>query len=206
MGLIDCPDCKGTVSDIAPACPHCGRPFEQENSTEEKVAGETDGSRENSDAINNEDEKPVPPIIEDAEAERRSYKGWVIGCLGVLLLFGAIGISAVWITYEWIAYDYNKKGEESRLMDQYDIQVDESSITITEKEGMSYVTGVAHNYSDQDYEQVEIVIGLYDAQGILIGQTLDYTNYLGANRVWNFQAPAPVTNATSAKIDGVIAR
>ena len=29
MGLIECPDCDGKVSDIAPTCPHCGRPFEQ---------------------------------------------------------------------------------------------------------------------------------------------------------------------------------
>jgi hypothetical protein len=30
MGLIECPDCDGKVSDIAPACPHCGRPFESQ--------------------------------------------------------------------------------------------------------------------------------------------------------------------------------
>jgi len=29
MGLTSCPDCEGKVSDIAPTCPHCGRPFEQ---------------------------------------------------------------------------------------------------------------------------------------------------------------------------------
>ena len=27
MGLISCPDCNGIVSEIAPACPHCGRPI-----------------------------------------------------------------------------------------------------------------------------------------------------------------------------------
>jgi len=27
MGLISCPDCNGMVSEIAPACPHCGRPI-----------------------------------------------------------------------------------------------------------------------------------------------------------------------------------
>lgn len=26
MALIQCPDCRGSVSDVAPACPHCGRP------------------------------------------------------------------------------------------------------------------------------------------------------------------------------------
>ena len=27
MGLLLCPDCRGQVSDIASACPHCGRPM-----------------------------------------------------------------------------------------------------------------------------------------------------------------------------------
>jgi hypothetical protein len=26
MALVTCPDCNGSVSDVAPACPHCGRP------------------------------------------------------------------------------------------------------------------------------------------------------------------------------------
>jgi len=27
MGLIECPDCKKQVSDLAPTCPNCGRPI-----------------------------------------------------------------------------------------------------------------------------------------------------------------------------------
>ncbi|AGG89932.1 zinc ribbon domain-containing protein [Rhodanobacter denitrificans] len=27
MALINCPDCKHSVSDTAPACPNCGRPI-----------------------------------------------------------------------------------------------------------------------------------------------------------------------------------
>lgn len=26
MGIIACPDCRTQVSDVADACPHCGRP------------------------------------------------------------------------------------------------------------------------------------------------------------------------------------
>ena len=26
MALINCPDCNKEISDLAPACPHCGRP------------------------------------------------------------------------------------------------------------------------------------------------------------------------------------
>jgi hypothetical protein len=28
MALIDCPECKGRVSDLARECPHCGFPME----------------------------------------------------------------------------------------------------------------------------------------------------------------------------------
>ena len=34
MGLLECPDCNGRVSDIAPTCPHCGRPFGEGELTE----------------------------------------------------------------------------------------------------------------------------------------------------------------------------
>lgn len=27
MPLVECPDCLHQISDAAPACPHCGRPF-----------------------------------------------------------------------------------------------------------------------------------------------------------------------------------
>lgn len=30
MALLECPDCGGKVSDLAPACPHCGRPRRSE--------------------------------------------------------------------------------------------------------------------------------------------------------------------------------
>lgn len=26
MALVTCPDCAAKISDVAPACPHCGRP------------------------------------------------------------------------------------------------------------------------------------------------------------------------------------
>lgn len=30
MALIDCPDCQKKISDLAPACPFCGRPMRAE--------------------------------------------------------------------------------------------------------------------------------------------------------------------------------
>ncbi len=31
MPLLECPDCRGKVSDQAPACPHCGRPMKHDS-------------------------------------------------------------------------------------------------------------------------------------------------------------------------------
>ena len=33
MPLIKCPDCLNQISDAAPTCPHCGRPFGPRSST-----------------------------------------------------------------------------------------------------------------------------------------------------------------------------
>lgn len=32
MALITCPDCQKQISDLAPACPNCGRPIAETNS------------------------------------------------------------------------------------------------------------------------------------------------------------------------------
>jgi len=37
MPLIECPDCKKQISDIAPACPHCGRPRVQAVPQQEQI-------------------------------------------------------------------------------------------------------------------------------------------------------------------------
>lgn len=34
MAIIECRECKGTISDHAPACPHCGYPFWMEPTPE----------------------------------------------------------------------------------------------------------------------------------------------------------------------------
>ncbi len=33
MPLITCPDCEARISDLAPACPHCGRPADADLDT-----------------------------------------------------------------------------------------------------------------------------------------------------------------------------
>ena len=34
MALITCPDCNNSISDQAPACPHCGRPKKREHTSQ----------------------------------------------------------------------------------------------------------------------------------------------------------------------------
>ena len=88
-------------------------------------------------------------------------------------------------------------------------KIDGDSVVITPKDSGNsflYVTGTVQNIADRDYEQVEIKIEMYDNQGVLIGQTLDYTNRLAMNETWVFKAACPSTNAASAKVVNVIAR
>ena len=47
MALTKCPDCDGTVSDLADSCPHCGRPLE----------------------------KFAPAMVEERESKRRAQMG-----------------------------------------------------------------------------------------------------------------------------------
>lgn len=66
MPLIPCPDCAKEISDLAPACPNCGRP-----STSRKVV-----------AIENEKKRAL--------ANRYNLVSWVLAFLAVLaLLVGA---------------------------------------------------------------------------------------------------------------------
>ena len=90
-----------------------------------------------------------------------------------------------------------------------DFQINHSATTISQlgnTNGTFYVTGSVENVSSANYQQVELKIELYDGQGALLGETLDYTNQLGPNVTWNFKAACLLTNAASAKVIGVIAR
>ena len=90
-----------------------------------------------------------------------------------------------------------------------DFQINHSATTISQlgnTNGTFYVTGSVENISSANYQQVELKIELYDGQGTLLGETLDYTNQLGPNVTWNFKAACLLTNAASAKVIGVIAR
>jgi len=43
MAVVECPDCRGKVSDQAPACPHCGRPMgaaTSERATQQRREGD----------------------------------------------------------------------------------------------------------------------------------------------------------------------
>ena len=65
MSLLKCPDCRSSVSDQAPACPQCGRPFAREASAR----------------------RPAQVI----EKTRKGWKalralGWLLILLGIILM------------------------------------------------------------------------------------------------------------------------
>ena len=71
MGLIQCTDCKGKVSDLASACPHCGRPFgEQELSKHIKEEQKSRSQKEQKE-LNQEEEKE---LSQEEQEKRRQEK------------------------------------------------------------------------------------------------------------------------------------
>ncbi|MGB0586654.1 MAG: FxLYD domain-containing protein [Limisphaerales bacterium] len=96
-----------------------------------------------------------------------------------------------------------------RLVVSDDYEINHSATTISQlgnENGTFYVTGSVKNISNSNFQQVELKIEVYDGQGTLLGETLDYTNQLGPKVTWNFKAACLLTNAASAKVIGVIAR
>ncbi len=43
MPLINCPDCGKEISDIAPACPNCGRPIKKTPQPTTIIKGQKEG-------------------------------------------------------------------------------------------------------------------------------------------------------------------
>lgn len=76
MALIKCPDCGKEHSDLAPACPQCGRPNKTAESTAPKKTI-TYGSPS---------EKTAAPQ-QSSNDKKEAPKGCVIGCLGSIVLF-----------------------------------------------------------------------------------------------------------------------
>ena len=87
MALITCPDCETRISDLAPACPHCGRPADADLDAErvqpiELTAKHWKGLRMAGWAV----------ALGGALLASSSLPG--AGLIGVLAIFGGIGMVA----------------------------------------------------------------------------------------------------------------
>jgi hypothetical protein len=89
MALIECPDCKKKISDAAPACPNCGRPFHNEDDS--TAAQTTDQRQEKKDHDSTEDDNST----ENDDSDENSEGGRCGGCLTTFIV-GAI-ISAIYM-------------------------------------------------------------------------------------------------------------
>jgi hypothetical protein len=69
MVLLICPDCSGKVSDLAPACPHCGRPASKTRvdlpPTTQSVTGQAQQESERSEPAPNTPTFEVPSTWEE---------------------------------------------------------------------------------------------------------------------------------------------
>ena len=148
----------------------------------------------------------------------RNIPKWAAVLAGVLILLGFVYFilpSGVEIFSPQLArkirqftrFQFDQLGGPVRRDSTQDFQINESTVSITPSSTtntISYVTGSIQNISSSDYKGVEVKIELYDAGGTLLDHTMDYTNQLGANQTWSFNAACPLTNAASAKVVSVI--
>ena len=188
-----------------------------------KVAGMggVSGSGDASKPIERKDSVPEPVIRkvaeEDEADEPRSIPKWALGfgCIGFLLLFvyfllpTGVEIFDVSLARDIRKYTRFKFGSEARINSTEDFKWDNTSVSLNSPSGVAgvmYVTGNVSNNSNKDYKEVEVQIELYDQQGQLMGQTMDFTNQLGSKLTWNFRAACPWTNAATAKITKVVAK
>jgi hypothetical protein len=84
-----------------------------------------------------------------------------------------------------------------------DVTVDPNSMRIAQDEkspGVYYVYGNAQNISSKTFEQVELHFELYDANGKMLGASMDFTNKLGPSMTWTFRAACMFTNVNTAKL------
>ncbi|MEE2715226.1 MAG: FxLYD domain-containing protein [Verrucomicrobiota bacterium] len=188
-----------------------------------KVAG-MGGASDSGNApkpIGNKGSVPEPVIRkvseEDEDDEPRSIPKWAMGLggVGLLLLFvyfllpTGVEIFDVSLARDIRKYTRFQFGGEARVNSTEDFKWDNASVSLNSPSGVAgvmYVTGNVSNNSDKDYKEVEVQIELYDAQGQLMGQTMDFTNQLGSKLTWSFRAACPWTNAATAKITKVVAK
>ena len=162
-----------------------------------------------------------PPELEDEqdgnESSARSLPKWAVFPLVVVMVLGfvyfllpmALEVIDPMLAKKVRQYTRFQFDKAPRRDTSEDFQINHSATTISQlgnTNGTFYVTGSVENISSANYQQVELKIELYDGQGALLGETLDYTNQLGPNVTWNFKAACLLTNAASAKVIGVIAR
>ena len=160
---------------------------------------------------------PVKRTVAAEDDEPRSVPKWALVLGSVVLLLGFIYFllpTTVEMFDVRLARDIRKYtrfqfGEPARSNSPEDFQWDDASVSLSSPSGIAgviYVTGSIRNKSDNNYQEVEVQIELHDAQGQLLGHTMDYTNQLGPNVTWSFRAACSFTNAAGAKVVNVVAR
>ena len=192
-------------------------------SVQRKVAGMggVSGSGNAFKPVGGKDSVPEPVIRKVAEEdevdEPRSIPKWALGLggAGFLLLFiyfllpTGVEIFDVSLARDIRKYTRFQFGGEARINSTEDFKWDNTAVSLNSPSGIAgvmYVIGNVSNNSDKDFREVEVQIELYDQQGQLMGQTMDFTNQLGSKLTWSFRAACPWTNAATAKITKVVAK
>ena len=90
-----------------------------------------------------------------------------------------------------------------------DIRIEQDSIKIQpidENSSTTFVIGEALNTSSDTLLEVELHFNLYDSNGEILGEAVEYKDEMGPNSTWNFRAACLFTNVVRADLVKVIVR
>ncbi len=128
--------------------------------------------------------------IETVEQPKKKMSKWiivliVIGCLYYVVPIGLFAVAMV--TDNFVT--------EYKVLDDGSINIDKNKLTIhsevkgyyNEEKGAYYIEGKVTNNTNKDYNGVDIRYYVYNEEGEVLGEALNYIQKLGPKKTWNFK-------------------
>lgn len=88
-------------------------------------------------------------------------------------------------------------------MAQQDVLMVRSINAVREVNGLPVITGIAVNQSPKAIKNAFIRFNLYDAENILVGNTIAHASNIGPGEQWRFRATATVKEFVVVKVSDI---
>ena len=122
--------------------------------------------------------------------KKQGIKGWQIALIVIVVIVVVFGLGS-----ENEIEPVSSTNTTSNTGENRSVTATQEKFTVvdhsTSNDGYwTYVVGTIKNNTNKNYSYVQVEINLYDAEGNLVGSTLDNINNLEANGTWKFKAMA----------------